>query len=151
MIQRTILRQCRVAGQVVRVSPRASLLRPQFRPHATPASQTLRQVTAARWYATEPELKNAADGEAETAGSSQSETVKAEDSSKKELEAKNKEIVDLKVCATPGSVNRYSTDILPFRTSTYGLLPSFATCKSEPSERFSRQKTLLSRDLPRIL
>jgi hypothetical protein len=98
MIQRTLLRQCRVAGPALRASSRTSLLRPQFRPNASPLSQSLRQGQAARWYATEPEAKNTADGEA---GSSQSEAAQAEDSHKKELEAKTKEIVDLKVRATP--------------------------------------------------
>lgn len=57
-----------------------------------------RPLGAARFYATEPESK-AAQGEAAAAeGNGNGAEAEAEDPLKKELEAKNKEIIDLKVC-----------------------------------------------------
>jgi hypothetical protein len=89
MIQRTLLRQCRAAGSVARSVPRSSLLRAQFQASNVAITNFSRQATAARWYATEPESKSA-DAAASESGS--------EDPLKKELDAKAKEIVDLKVC-----------------------------------------------------
>jgi molecular chaperone GrpE len=92
MIPRTLLRKSRAFSSSIRSVPRASLARPQFRPSQLSIAPTSRPA-AARWYSSEPEATK----EGETA--KEAETPKeAEDPVKKELEAKNKEIVDLKVC-----------------------------------------------------
>lgn len=51
-----------------------------------------------RSYATEPELRKASEGEPEITGKSPLENAQAEDPVKKELEAKNREVIELKVC-----------------------------------------------------
>src|ERR1700716_505145 len=96
MIHRAILRQCRVVGSSLRVAPRAALLEHQSTLGRS-FTQPFPKITAARWYATEPEIKRATDGEAEVAEQTKSGTAQAEDSLNKELEVKNKEIADLKV------------------------------------------------------
>lgn len=66
-----------------------------------------RPLASARWYATEPEAKK--DDEAAAAEGKVEE--KSEDPVKKELEAKDREIIDLKVCVTPSppsSLEKYS-------------------------------------------
>jgi molecular chaperone GrpE len=57
-----------------------------------------------RWYSTEPETKKA-EGGAAAEPKIEEKSAEAEDPAKKELEAKNKEIIDLKV-----------TPLFPFRT-----------------------------------
>lgn len=92
MIQRTLLRQSRALSSSIRSTPPTSFLRLQFRPAATPASLSrISRPAAARWYSSEPDAKK--DGEEVKPG----EKAEAEDPAKKELEAKNKEIVELKV------------------------------------------------------
>jgi molecular chaperone GrpE len=92
MIQRTLLRQSRALSSSIRSTPKAPLARPQFQ-------ATLQNITAfsrpvaSRWYATEPEAKQ---GEGEAA-KTETKATEAEDPAKKELEAKNKEVLDLKV------------------------------------------------------
>lgn len=70
--------------------------RTQFRP-GNAAFAAARPLGASRFYATEPESKTE---EAATEGKEKANSAKAEaeDPAKKELEAKNKEIIDLKVC-----------------------------------------------------
>jgi molecular chaperone GrpE len=98
MIQRTLLRQTRALSSSIRSAPRSSLTRSQFLPANRLAA---RPLASSRWYATEPEAK--ADGEAAAAEGKTEE--KTEDPVKKELEAKDKEIIDLKVCAIATSLN----------------------------------------------
>lgn len=59
-----------------------------------PASRPL----AARFYATEPESKAEGEAAAEGNGKQNGTEAEAEDPLKKEVEAKNKEILELKVC-----------------------------------------------------
>lgn len=78
----------------MRPIPISTLARTQFRVRETTASLS-RPIAAARWYSTEPEpKKDAGASEAGQGAESESEAV---DPVKKELEAKNKEILDLKV------------------------------------------------------
>ncbi|KAG9233917.1 putative GrpE protein like protein, mitochondrial [Amylocarpus encephaloides] len=92
MIQRTLLRQSRVLGSCIRSSQRAPLPRPQFQLMSQTLSAFSRPVASSRWYATEPEAKkDGAEGE-----KSEEKGGENGDSSKKDLEAKNKEIIDLK-------------------------------------------------------
>ncbi|TVY35459.1 GrpE protein-like protein, mitochondrial [Lachnellula occidentalis] len=87
MIQRTLLRQTRALSSSIRSAPRTAISRPQF----LPANRlSARPLASARWYATEPEAKKdseAAEGKTE---------AKAEDPIKKDLETKEREIIDLK-------------------------------------------------------
>jgi len=92
MIPRTLLKQSRAFSSSIRPVPRASLARPQFRPSQLSIAQTSRPA-AARCYSSESEAKK--EGEAPKEAEKPKEV---EDPAKKELEAKNKEIVDLKVC-----------------------------------------------------
>ena len=94
MIQRTLLRQSRALSSSIRSAPRVSLARPQFRPTPISFAQASRS-TASRWYSSEPEAKTA-----DAAAEGKNGAAEAEDPVKKELEAKNKEIVELKVCHT---------------------------------------------------
>lgn len=92
MIPRTLFRQSRTLSSSIRAAPRTSLATSQFRSSHLPLAQSSRLGTA-RWYSSEPEAKK--DGEA---GKEGEKSVGVEDATKKELEAKNKEIIDLKVC-----------------------------------------------------
>lgn len=101
MIQRTFLTQFRVAGASIRLASRSTLLRPQYRIINAPIVQSLRPVAAARCYATVPEQRKAPEEESEIAVEAQKENLEADDAAKKELEAKNKEIIELKVRRHP--------------------------------------------------
>jgi molecular chaperone GrpE len=92
MIQRTLLRQSRALSSSIRSTPKAPLARPQFQATRQNIVAFSRPVVS-RWYATEPEAKQA-EGEAVK---TETKTTGAEDPAKKELEAKNKEVLDLKV------------------------------------------------------
>jgi hypothetical protein len=79
-------------------SPRSSLARPKFRVDNSAFAPKPRTLFASRCYATEPASQEA---EADSAGPAGTEGKAAEadttDPVKTELEAKNKEIIDLKV------------------------------------------------------
>jgi molecular chaperone GrpE len=111
------LRHTRSLASCKQSAPRNLLTRPQFRP-ANVALAPVSRPLAARFYATEPESK-AAEGEAAAAEGAKENgaEAEAEDPMKKELEAKNKEIIDLKVCA----------DIAPLQTTRL-IIHRIATC-----------------------
>jgi molecular chaperone GrpE len=91
MIQRTLLRQSRALGSCIRSSPRTSLARPQFRPAHLAFASPSRSFTVSRWQGAEEGAKKEEDAAKEE------EKEVEEDPVKKELEAKNREIIDLKV------------------------------------------------------
>jgi hypothetical protein len=99
MIPRTLLRQTRAVSSSIRTIPRTSLARPQFRQSNLSFARTSRPATA-RWYSTEPETQKA-EGAAAAESKTEEKSAEAEDPAKKELEAKNKEIIDLKVTPLP--------------------------------------------------
>lgn len=101
MIRRAFLTQFRVAGASLRSLPKSSLLWPRIQTGNASIVHRLRPVTTTRWYATEPEQGRVAEGEAETPGETLPDSSRADDAVKQELEAKNKEIIDLKVCRLP--------------------------------------------------
>jgi molecular chaperone GrpE len=74
------------------------LTRSQFRPGNVAFAPVSRPVLASRFYATEPESKDAQGETATAEANGNGAEAEAEDPLKKELEAKNKEIIDLKVC-----------------------------------------------------
>ena len=94
MIQRTLLRQSRALSSCIRSSPQVSLARAQFRPSNLSFAPSSRAFTSSRWLGAESEAKKE-DGEA---AAEEGKKAEEEDPVKKELEAKNKEIIDLKVC-----------------------------------------------------
>jgi molecular chaperone GrpE len=99
MIPRTLLRQTRAVSSSIRAAPRSSLARPQFRQSNLSFAPASRPAPS-RWYSTEPETKKA-EGDATAEPKTEGKSGEAEDPAKKELEAKNKEIIDLKVMPLP--------------------------------------------------
>lgn len=93
MIQRILLRQSGALGSCIHRSPRTSLARSQFRRTNLSFSPSSRAFSASRWLGAESEAKKE-EGEAAT---KEGENGEEKDPVKKELEAKNKEIIDLKV------------------------------------------------------
>jgi hypothetical protein len=93
MIQRTLLRQSKALGSCIRSSPRTSLARPQFRPANLSSAPSSRAFTSSRWLGAEEGAKKE-EGEATA---EEGNKGGEEDPVKKELEAKNREIIDLKV------------------------------------------------------
>ena len=94
MIQRTLFRQSKSLASCLRASPKSSHSRSQFRPATRIAPSSSRLFTTSRWYSTESEKKDTAEQNTAT----KEADSPAVDPAKKELEAKDKEIVDLKVC-----------------------------------------------------
>jgi len=80
----------------MRSAPRQSLVRPQFQPRNISFASASRPINSSRWYSTEPEAKK--EGEGEAAAAKDGKTTETEDPVKTELEAKDKEIIELKVC-----------------------------------------------------
>lgn len=93
MIQRSLLRQSRVASSSIRARCRAPITRAHFPP--VRIYQPLGGI-ARRWQSTTSDSNGNANSEASTSEAS-SDAAKEGDPIKKELEAKNKEIIDLKV------------------------------------------------------
>lgn len=118
MIQRTLLRVSRASSSSFASIPKSatSLSRPQFRPQIAARISASRQLSA-RWYSSEPEAKK--EGEEKVA------EAQAEDPAKKELEAKNREIIELKV--------RVPRFCLLFRGNRLHTLCAYAACKERGS------------------
>lgn len=93
MIQRSLLRQSRAFCAKSRYTPTTSLIRSQVTPLRT---RSLQERIAVRYYTSTDTLKDDASSDAAAAEASQSE-IKDGDPVKKDLESKNKEIIDLKV------------------------------------------------------
>merc|ERR1711977_739254 len=104
MIQRTLLRQSRVLSSSVRsAAPRTSLARPQFRP--APTALGVSRQAAIRWYSSEPEAK-------------------------KDLEAKNKEILELK--------DRYLRSVAEFRNLQERTKRDMQSAKDFAIQKFAK-------------
>lgn len=105
MNSRALLRQSsRALSSSLRSSAARQQLRSQFHNNTPLAAQVAsRQFQGRRFYATEPEAKKD-EPEAEK------KEAEVEDPTKKALEAKDKEIIDLKVCSS--SWQLHSTSIL---------------------------------------
>lgn len=128
MIQRTLLRQSRSLAPCTRSIPRTSLARPQFLPSNTVAP-LLRPVVASRRYATETEAKKDAAAETKDGKSKQTEGEVA-DPLKKELEAKEKEIIDLK--------DRYLRSVAEFRNLQERTKRDMQTAKDFAIQKFAK-------------
>ncbi|PBP22003.1 GrpE protein [Diplocarpon rosae] len=125
MIQRTLFRQ---SMRLAQSAPRTSLVRPQFRP----AFSSRSAVAAARWYSAEPEAKNE---EAKKDQDNKDEEKKdgdhsAEDPAKKELEAKNKEIIELK--------DRYLRSVAEFRNLQERTKRDMQSAKDFAIQKFAK-------------
>ncbi|RDL40317.1 putative heat shock protein MGE1 [Venustampulla echinocandica] len=105
MIQRTLLRQTRALGPSIRPATRSSLTRTQFQPTNQSLRAGSRPVASARWYGTETDAKKAGEGDA--AAAAEGKNGENGDPVKKQLEAKDKEIVELK--------DRYLRSVADFR------------------------------------
>ncbi|KAF8852679.1 GrpE-domain-containing protein, partial [Acephala macrosclerotiorum] len=125
MIQRTLLRQSRALSSSIRSSPRASLARPQFRP--SPAFPTSQRIASSRWYSSETEAKKEGDA-AEAKGDGKA--AEAEDPVKKELEAKNKEIIDLK--------DKYLRQVADFRNLQERTKRDMEAAKAFAIQKFAK-------------
>jgi hypothetical protein len=112
MIPRTLLRQTRAVSSSIRTIPGASLARPQFCQSNLSFAPASRPATS-RWYSTEPEIKKTEAGGAAAESKAEEKAAGAGDPAKKELEAKNKEIIDLKVTLLP--LPSYSQHFLTLR------------------------------------
>jgi len=125
MIQRTLLRKSRSLASCIRSNPRTSLARPQF--FRNTVATVSRPVVASRWYATEPETKKD-DAAAETKGKeTESETV---DPLKKDLEAKDKEIIELK--------DKYLRQVAEFRNLQERTKRDMQTAKDFAIQKFAK-------------
>ncbi|KAG4431188.1 hypothetical protein IFR05_013333 [Cadophora sp. M221] len=123
MIQRTLLRQSRVLSSNIRSAvPRTSLARPQFRP--APISLGVSRQGATRWYSSEPEAKKDEDGKKD------GKSAEAEDPVKKELEAKNKEILELK--------DRYLRSVAEFRNLQERTKRDMQSAKDFAIQKFAK-------------
>jgi molecular chaperone GrpE len=122
MIPRTLLRQTRAARSSIQTIPRPSLARPQSRQSNLSFALASRPATS-RWYSSEPDTKTT-EGAAEA--KPEEKISEAEDPAKKELEAKDKEIIDLKVTPltpclpsqmslTPNLQDRYLRSVAEYR------------------------------------
>lgn len=97
MIQRTLFRHSKALTPCIRSASRTSLARPQFLPRTVVAPVST-PMDASRWYATEPEAKKEDASAGTREGTSKESEGEAGDPLQKELEIKEKEIIDLKVC-----------------------------------------------------
>jgi molecular chaperone GrpE len=124
MIQRTLLRQSRALSSSLRSAPRTSLSRPQFLSSQSSLASLSRSrpFTSSRWYSTEPEAKNT-EGEAVPA-------AEAVDPVKKELEEKNKEILDLK--------DKYLRSVAEFRNLQERSKRDMQTAKDFAIQKFAK-------------
>ncbi|KAL2073575.1 hypothetical protein VTL71DRAFT_10901 [Oculimacula yallundae] len=123
MIQRTLLRQSRVLSSNIRAAaPRPSLARPQFR-SAAPIS--ISRQGATRWYSSEPEAKKDEDVKKD-----EKKSAEAEDPAKKELEAKNKEILELK--------DRYLRSVAEFRNLQERTKRDMQSAKDFAIQKFAK-------------
>lgn len=82
-----------------------------------------------RWYVTEPEAEKEGEGAAPTQGKTEEEG-KIEDPLKKELEAKNKEIIDLK--------DRYLRSVADFRNLQERTKRDMASAKDFAIQKFAK-------------
>ena len=98
MIQRSLLRQSRVAGRRLQAQSRTPLSRFHFPPIRI-SQQPLGRIPQ-RWQSTTTtaaETSNDANTEASTSEAAPKAETQEEDPLKKELDAKNREVIDLKV------------------------------------------------------
>src|SRR2546421_3964505 len=101
MIQRALFRQSRRA---LSCSTRFSQLSPfarSQRPVGLFQQLGRNPATASRWYSSETEATTGPEGKTTTADSAEAESKEVEDPLKKELETKNREILELKVGFPP--------------------------------------------------
>jgi len=144
MIQRTLFRQSRSLASCLRTSSNPSLSRSQFLSASRIAPSSLRPIST-RWYSTEPEKKNAEDQK----GESKESDAPAVDPAKKELEAKDKEIVDLKVCCQISTIKTLHPN-RSRRINIYDKSPSSEIYKSGPSAICKLLEISPSKNSPRI-
>lgn len=115
MNSRTLLRQSsRALSSSLRSAATRRPLQLQFHNNIPLTAQVAsRQFQARRFYATEPEAKKDVSEAEKDEPEAEKKEAEVEDPSKKALEAKDKEIIDLKVCASPLPAS-FACLLLPF-------------------------------------
>ena len=144
MIQRCLLRQPLPKSSSITLAIRPSYA---IAHHHLSSSRTSssRQRIISRLYSVTAEATSSSEASAEKVETE----PKKEDPHKDELEAKNREIIDLKVRGI-ANILRYSANYKVRRTNTFAPSPTFAIYKIGPSEILPTPATLPSPDLPKI-
>lgn len=162
-MRRALLRQVQSAPITRSSLPRVT---PFLQSPARWSGQSPRRQVASAWFSSSTESTNN-DAAAQSSTSEQPASGETpQDPVKKELEAKNREVIDLKVCGTYfppifpcwhwSSFSRtLFANISPLplgmtRTNTYAPSPTSGTCKSERGGRWNRHDSLRSSASPRI-
>ncbi|KAI9823839.1 MAG: hypothetical protein M1819_001119 [Sarea resinae] len=143
MFRRSLLRQSRALSSRLQNAATSSSIRPQFQPTRSPLAEFgARRLAASRYYSTASEEKKGTEGEAPAAAAEGQESKQEEDPSKKELEAKNKEIIDLKVRLAPHARSYCFSPILVLRNrrAGSGRIPSSFDLKKAktPQDKYLR-------------
>ena len=142
MIQRSLIRELRRASPKIRAQLRAPISRSYFPPVRIyqPLGGTPR-----RWQSTTTEGNDSTNSEA-SATETSNDTAKEEDPLKKELEAKNREIIDLKVCLHRFRQyhKSHQPTLQPSRTNTSAQWPTSAIFKSALNATSTTPATLPS-------
>jgi len=129
MIQRTLLRNSRALRSCIRSTPITSLVRPQIQPRNAFAPR-LRPLGTARWYSSEPEVKKEGDAAESKDGKDKDLESETADPAKKELEAKDKEIIDLK--------DRYLRSVAEFRNLQERTKRDMQTARDFAIQKFAK-------------
>ncbi len=151
MIQRSLLRHVQAikhlshsyAPRTTPIIQSATQRLPAFSSPSRPSSQ--------RYYSEAAEPATKSSSEPPSTSSAPSDAKEQEDPIKKELESKNREIIDLKVGLRPCTLVAQADFMLPnYRTATYAPSLTFATSKKERSATSNPRAILQSRDSPPI-
>lgn len=144
MIQRTLLRQSQVLATNVSRSFRPSPSHLYSPPLRIPLVSTSRAL-ASRCYSTEQTPESDIDGEASSAETNQPGEQEAEDPHKKEVEAKDREITDLKVRA-PLFIQLLPFQLHPSYSAIHtGQIPSLRRRVPQPPRPHQARDTVRSR------
>ena len=146
MIQRCLLRQSLPKSSSITLPIRTPYA---FAHHNLSSSRTSappsRRAIISRSYSATAEATSSSEATAEKVETE----PKEKNPLRKELEAKNREIIDLKVCGV-GTILIYRADYMVHRINTFAPSPTFAIYKIGPSEILPTPATLPSPDLPKI-
>ena len=150
MIKRALLRQSRSLTSHV-TSRSISQLHPSLRPRnvqplASIFAKPLPPRLGARWQSTEADAEAKTNPTRDPIPSEEAKAAQAEDPVKQELEAKNKEIIELKVCHT--STGYLEADVISLlcRTDTSAPSPISVTSRSAQSATSSQRAISPSRN-----
>ncbi|KAG9249028.1 putative GrpE protein like protein, mitochondrial [Calycina marina] len=126
MISRTVARQSRSLTSCLRTSSKPSLPHSQFNTATRIAPSSCRPISATRWYSSESEKKS--DGEQKTELKENEASVA--DPLKKELQAKDKEIIELK--------DKYLRQVAEFRNLQERTKRDMQTARDFAIQKFAK-------------